>query len=147
MPSSRAGRHDYPVAIGQCHRILECFEQPSRRDRGRPGAVRGLAGPPGPRGRQDGLRWQPRGRGCPEGGVRRSRPRRSSTRETLPAVTTSRSSVPLTVARCRARTTASAPAWSQETVTVMSAISVAAPRLMTDSSPSRTCPAVSISEL
>jgi putative transposase len=64
------------------------------------------------------------------------------TRATIWAVTTSRSSVPLTVARCQARTTASAPAWSQETVAVMSAITVTAPRLMTDSSSSPTCPAL-----
>ena len=65
-----------------------------------------------------------------------------STRETLLAVTTSRSSVPLLTVRCQPRTTASAPAWSQETVALMSAISVVAPRLMTDSSASRTCPAL-----
>jgi magnesium-transporting ATPase (P-type) len=38
-----AGRHDRAVAVGQCHSVLERFEQPSRRDRGRLSAVRWLA--------------------------------------------------------------------------------------------------------
>jgi hypothetical protein len=45
-------------------------------------------------------------------------------------------------ARWWARASASAPAWSQEMVAVMSAISSAAPRLMTTSSTSLTWPAL-----
>jgi len=80
MSSSRAlAATITPSPSAAARPVLQRLEQPSRQDRGPPGAALGLADPPGPASRQ-------------------------------------------------ARTTASAPAWSQEMVAVMSAVSVVAPR-------------------
>src|SRR5260370_2642444 len=63
----------------------------------------------------------------------RSRPSMLSTRRTPGAVTTSLTCVPLTAAGWHARAIASTAAWSHDAVPVMSAISTAAPRLITAS--------------
>jgi hypothetical protein len=70
MSSSRAGCRDRPVAVGQCHRVLERLQQPFWRGRRRPVAVRRLAGPPGPGSRQGGCPYrQACGGGCVQGWV------------------------------------------------------------------------------
>src|SRR6266566_3305114 len=68
-----------------------------------------------------------------------------STRLTSGAVTTSLSWVPLAAARWQALAIASTAAWSQDAVPVISAIRTAAPRLITESSRSRSWSTLEIS--
>src|SRR6266480_5413322 len=77
--------------------------------------------------------------------TRRSSPSMLSTRLTSGAVTTSLSWVPLAAARWHALAIASTAAWSQDTVLVISAISTVAPRLITESSRSRSWSTLEIS--
>ena len=77
--------------------------------------------------------------------TRRSSPSMLSTRLTNGAVTTSLSWVPLAAARWHALAIASTSAWSQETVLVRSAIRTVAPRLITESSRSRSWSTLEIS--